>query len=181
MDTVRSIGNKNSIAKRPVLLKTGVLADETGSEIVEFGLVLLPLMAFLFLIVDISWLCFAQASLQHAVQAGVRSAVTGFVPAGVSGQDAYIKSVVQQGSMGFLAGETGMNQITVNYFSPTNLSTPVTGNGSNAGGNVVQVSVADVTVTMLGPILRTNWATVLLKADASDVMESSPNGIPPTR
>lgn len=159
----------------------GAFSDETGSEVVEFGLVLLPLLAVMFLIMDVAWICFAQASLQHAVQVGVRSAVTGSVPSSYSGQDAYIKSVVQSNAMGFLQGQSGMNQITIDYFSPTNLSTNLTGVGSNAGGNIIQVSVTDVPVSSLGPIMRTNWAITLLKASSSDVMESSPNGVPPTR
>ena len=61
------------------------LADERGSEVVEFGLVLLPLMAFVFLIIDVAWLCFAQESLQYAVETGVRAAVTSYVPGGFTG------------------------------------------------------------------------------------------------
>ncbi len=160
---------------------SGAVSDETGSQIVEFGLVLLPLMAFMFLIMDVAWLCFAQASIQHAVQAGVRSAVTGYVPAGVSGQDAYIRSVVQSNAMGFLAGDTGINLIEICYYNPSNLSNCLSGVDSNAGGNVVQVSVANVPVSSLGPILREGWSTMFLRASSSDVMESSPNGIPPSR
>ena len=159
----------------------GAFSDETGSQVVEFGLVLLPLVAFTFLIIDVAWICFAQASLQHAVQAGVRMAVSSSVPSGFSGQDAYIKSVVQGNAMGFLGGQSGMNQITVNYFSPSNLSQSLSGIGSNAGGNIVQVSVADVPVSTLGPILRSDWSTVMLKASSSDVMEGSPQNGPPPR
>ena len=162
----------------------GAFSDEAGSQIVEFGLVLLPLMAVTFLITDVAWICFAQASLQHAVQAGVRAAVTSYVPGG--GQDAYIRSVVQGNAMGFLGGTTGLNQITVCYLDPANLpkdpsdlSKCLTGNGSNAGGNVVEVSVAKVPVSTLGPILREGWSTVYMNASSTDVMESSPqSGIP---
>ncbi len=158
------------------------LADETGSEIVEFGLVLLPLMAFVFLIIDVAWLCFAQESLQYAVETGVRSAVTSYVPNGFSGQDAYVKSVVQQNAMGFLAGQTGLNNITVNYYSPSNLSQSLTGSGSNAGGNVIEISVQGVPVNMLGPIFFGQaWSNITMNANSSDVMESSPNGTPPLR
>ncbi len=163
------------------VLQRSTSRGETGSQIVEFGLVLLPLMAFLFLIIDVGWLCFAQSTLQHAVQVGVRSAVTGYVPSGVSGQDAYVKSIVQQNAMGFLYGQTGLSEITINYFSPANLSQPLSGSGSNIGGNVIQVSVKNVPVSALGPILRESSAQLLLNATASDIMESSPNGIPPTR
>ncbi len=163
------------------LLREPAFRDETGAQIVEFGLVLLPLLAFVFLIIDVAWLCFAQATLQHAVQVGVRTAVTSYVPSGSSGQDSYVKSVVQQNAMGFLNGSTGLSEITINYFSPSNLSLPLSGSGSNVGGNVIQVSVSNVPVSALGPILRTNAAHLQLQATASDIMESSPNGVPPTR
>ena len=162
--------------------------DETGSQIVEFGLVILPLMGVLFLIMDVSWICFAQMSLQHAVQVGVRSAVTGYMPSGFGGQDGYIKWVVEHNSMGFVAGPSGLNQISICYIDPSTLSTNpsnvpkcLTGTGSNAGGNVIEVSVANVAVSAFGPIWRESSAHLFLNANSSDVMESSPNGIPPTR
>lgn len=148
--------------------------DETGSEVVEFGLVLLPLLAFLFLIMDVAWICFAQSSLQHAVQVGVRAAISGYVPAGTAHQDDYLKNVVQQNAMGFLAGDDGRNLISVNYYNPANLSKPLSGFGSNAGGNVIEISVKEVPVSTLGPILRESWAKVYMKANSSDVMEGSP-------
>ncbi|MBV8864036.1 MAG: hypothetical protein JO210_01400 [Acidobacteriaceae bacterium] len=61
------------------------------------------------------------------------------------------------------------------------MSTPLTGSGSNAGGNVVEVSVQGVAVNTLGPILREQWSTMVMNANSSDVMESSPNGTPPAR
>lgn len=138
-------------------------------------------MAFVFLIIDVAWICFAQSSLQHAVQAGVRSAVTSYVPPGGPSQDAYIKSVVQQNAMGFLAGDVGLSALKINYYSPSNLSQALSGAGSNAGGNVIEIAVKNVPVSTLGPILREDWSTVFMQASSSDVMESSPGGVPPPR
>jgi len=156
-------------------------SDETGSEIVEFGLLLLPLMAVVFVIMDIAWVCFAKESLQHAVQVGVRSAITGYLPSGVTGQDGYIKSIVQQNAMGFLPGADGLSKITINYYSPSTANQALTGNGSNAGGNVIEVSVQGASVSLLGPVLIDSGTSVVLNATSSDVMEGSPNGIPPAR
>ena len=161
------------------------LADETGSELVEFALLLLPLMAVVFVIMDIAWVCFAQESLQHAVQTGVRSAITSYLPsplpAGVTGQDGYIKSIVQQNAMGFLPGTDGLNKITINYYSPSNFTRVLTGNGSNTGGNVIEISIQGASVSLLGPVLVDSGTSVALNAVSSDVMEGSPNGIPPAR
>lgn len=158
------------------------LFDDCGSQAVEMALITLPLMAFLLLIADIAWICFAQLSLQYGIQAGVRAAVTSYIPQGLGGQDAYIKSVVQSNAMGFLRQDTtDLNLITINYYNPSNLSKPVTGSGSNIGGNVVEISVKNVPVSTLGPILRADWGTVYMQATGSDVMEASSNGVPPAR
>jgi hypothetical protein len=155
--------------------------DETGSEIIEFGLVLLPLLAFLFLIMDIAWICFAQSSLQHAVQMGVRAAVSGYVPAGTAHQDTYLKNIVQRNAMGFLAGQEGLDAISIAYYDPSNLSKALTGLGSNAGGNVVEITVKNVPVSTLGPLWREAWSKVYMKASSSDVMEGSQGSSAPPR
>jgi Flp pilus assembly protein TadG len=153
---------------------------ERGSEVVEFALVLLPLLAILFLILDIAWLVFAQGSLQWAVQQGVRYGITSNVASG-KGQDASIKSIVQSNAMGFLNGSAGLSKISVSFYAPSNLSTAVTGSGSNVGGNVLKVSVTGVQVSSFGPIWRSGPSVISLSANSSDVMESSPGGVPPTR
>jgi hypothetical protein len=134
-----------------------------------------------FLVINVAWMYFAQASLQHAVQAGVRFAVTGTVMQGYTGQDASIKSIVQQQAMGFLSGPDGLDKITINYYSPTSLGTVLTGAGSNAGGNIIEVKVQGVTMSVLGPLLNGGPLALALSAISTDVMESSPGGIPPKR
>lgn len=158
------------------------LKDEAGSQVVEFGLVLLPMMAFVFLIMDVAWVCFAQASLQHAVQVGVRTAVVNPVPKS-GGQDAYLKTIVQQNAMGFLAGNEGLDAITINYYTPSDLKTAILPkNGGNSGGNVIEIVVNNVPVSSLGPILRESSPKLYLHASSSDVMEgSAPGTTAPTR
>jgi Flp pilus assembly protein TadG len=140
--------------------------EDSGSQTVEFALVLIPLIGIVFLILDIAWVCFAQETLQHAVQMGVRAAITG------SQQEAGIKSVVQENALGFLAGSGGLNQITVQCYQPTNLSFAV----ACSGGYVVEVAANNVQVSLLGPIIGANWTNVTLSANSSDIMESNPAG-----
>ena len=146
-----------------------VLGDQAGSEVVEFGLVLLPLLAVLFLIMDVSWLFFAQASLQHAAGVGVRYAITN----NNLSQDS-IKSVVQENAMGFLAGDSGLNKITVSYYSPANPSKPLKGSGSTAGGNIIEISVQGVTVNPLGVFWPSGPTAISLAASSTDILESAP-------
>ena len=157
-----------------------------GQAIVEFGIVILPLLAFLFLIMDVAWIIFGWACIQEGVREGVRFAVTGQLLPGCTGQDASIRQIVQQLSFGF-AGTT--NQcgpgapanplITIQYFSPTNMA-PCNGANCNVGGNVVKITVSGVTIGSFGPIFR-KWTPINLGASSSDVMEGSPNGTPPPR
>jgi Flp pilus assembly protein TadG len=150
--------------------------QEAGAELVEFSLVMIPMFGILFLVIDLSWMLFARATLQYAVREGARYAVTGQTFSGM-GHDASIRSVVQQNSMGILAGSSGASKITIAYFDPNaNLAATV----SNAGGNVVQVSASGISVFPLAPLFHSGSA-LSMSAVSSDVMESSPGGIPPAR
>ena len=130
--------------------------DEQGTEIVEFALIILPLLSFVFLIFSISWIFFAQASLQYAVREGCRYAVTN------PGSNATpIPVVVQQNSFGFIKPEDlGKNIVTV---VPS----------SNAGINIVTVSVNHLAIPIIGgSFFNTN--SIGLSASSSDALESPP-------
>jgi Flp pilus assembly protein TadG len=150
---------------------------EEGTQTIELALVILPLFAMLLLVVDVCWLIFAQASIQHAAREGVRFAVTGQLPAAFKHQDDAIKSVVQANSYGFVSDSSGT--ITIQYYDPTTLK-PVNGAGSNSGGNMLQVTVSGVEINPFGPIMRSSTA-VTLSASSADVMESAPGGVPAPR
>jgi Flp pilus assembly protein TadG len=149
---------------------------ETGAELVEFSLVMIPLFGILFLVIDLAWMLFARATLQFAVREGVRYAVTGQTMTGM-GQDDSIRTVVQQDSMGILAGPGGAAKIGIAYFDP---NANLAATSSNAGGNVVQVSVNGVNVFPMAPLFHSG-SPLSMTAVSSDVVESSPGGIPPTR
>lgn len=140
---------------------------------VEFSLVLIPLLAVVFLIMDIAWLYFAQASLQFAVQTGVRYAVTG---QGTNATQAtLIKQKVQSSAMGFLSGPVGLSKITINYYSPSNLTAPLTSPTANARGNVISIRVDNVVVTSFGMFLRTGSGKTVLSAVSTDMVEGAPS------
>jgi Flp pilus assembly protein TadG len=151
---------------------------ERGSQVVELALVLLPLCALLFLIMDIAWAFYVRATLQNAVREGVRYAITGQTITGM-GQDASIRATVQQNAMGLLSGTTGAALINIQYYLPDTLA-PVSGVNSNQGGNIVDVYVQGYSLAPLGPILR-NPTPLSLGAQAFDRMEGSPGGVPPAR
>jgi hypothetical protein len=155
-----------------------LLGSQKGTESVEFALVLLPLFAFVFLIINIAWLIFARACLQEAVRQGVRYAITGQTLSGM-GLDASVQTAVQQDSFGFIpAANAGC--VSVQFFSPSDLSTPLTGSGSDAPGNVVKVSIGNFSVRPLSALLI-NSAPIPLTASSSDIMQGGPGGLPPSR
>jgi Flp pilus assembly protein TadG len=156
-------------------------SGERGSQVVELALVLLPLCALVFLIMDMAWAFYVKATLQNAVREGVRYAITSQTMTGM-GQDASIKTIVQQNAMGLLgssAASPGAALINIQYYLPNTLA-PVSGLNSNQGGNVVEVYVQGYSLSPLGPILR-NPTPLSLGAQAFDRMEGSPGGIPPAR
>jgi len=147
---------------------------QRGNNILESALVLLPTLAIIVGIVDVSFGVFAHTTLQHAVREGTRYAVTYQLKSGM-GHDASIKSVVQTNAMGFLASETAMQKVHVRYFDPVTFA-EVTGTGSNAPGNIVEVSVEGLTRNWIASTLLGNLSPMNFYIRSSDRMEGLPAG-----
>lgn len=155
------------------------LKEEEGSQIAEFGLVILPLFAFMFLIMNVCWVIFAQACLQHAVREGVRFAITGQLLPGFTHQDDEIRSVVESNAFGFLSGPDAASKISIEYYNPSTLAS-LKGVGSNSSGNLLQITVSNVGVSPLA-VLMGSGSSLSLSASSADTMEGSPGGTPPPR
>lgn len=160
---------------------------QRGDGLVEAALVIVPLMAMIFAILDFSIVIFLKSTFQFAVREGVRYAITYRTESGL-GQDTSIKHVVQSRSMGFLSGDK-IAYIQINYYQPSNLTAPVTGTGSNAPGNVVEVAVVNFPWSWLAPLqpdmdqAHRRTSPLTLSAYSSDVMQGLPVGSlnPPAR
>ena len=151
---------------------------QRGNAILESALIMGPMFMMLFAIVDFSVAILVKNTLQAAVREGVRYAITGQTASGAGGQDNSIKQVVQAYSLGFLT-TTNANLISITYYNPATL-TSVSGTNSNAAGNIVQVSVTGFSWAWMVPYARS--ATPLqISVASADVVEPSPNGVPPTR
>ena len=160
--------------------------QERGSQSLEMSLCLIPFLGIVFLIMSLSWAIFTKASLQHAVAEGVRYAITSQTMSGM-GQDASIKSVIQQSAMGLLGGNN-LSMVTIQYYSIDASTGVLTPTNNNFGGNIVEISVNGYTANPLLPILNWGKSTgsgtntpVTYTVRASDRMESSPGGVAPTR
>ncbi len=157
-----------------------------GTALVEFTLVLLPLLAFMFMTLDLAWLIFGWASIQEGVREGVRFAVTGRVLSGYACQDASIRAIIQETSLGFVNASNSSSVINIQYYLPTTL-TPVSGVGSNAGGNVIVITAGSATSgpaqIIIHPLVAIWFKSTPfnLIVSSSDVMEGSPSSGPPCR
>jgi Flp pilus assembly protein TadG len=153
--------------------------NQKGSALLEGALIILPLLALGFALLDYPLAIFIQNTLRNAVREGVRYAIT--QQTGGSGQDAAISSVVQANSMGFLNTadlSAGNATITITYYDKTTLAV-TTGTGSNGQGNVCVVTAA-VTRAWMAPLWR-SAGLLTFTASSSDVMEAPPGGVLPSR
>jgi hypothetical protein len=137
---------------------------------------------------DLGWSLFVKATLQHAVRAGLRYAITNQQQTQTDpntgqpvtlGQVDSIKQVVQRQSMGLLSGSDVATYVHVDFYQPGS-GTPaqVTGTGSNSGGNLVIVSIQSFPVTPMAPLLRSG-KSVPVTVQAGDLLEPQPAGTPP--
>ena len=167
-------------------------AGRRGAQIVEFTLVLLPLLAFTFLLLDMGWAIFKRATLQYAVREGCRYAVTNQLRTDLTNGTGHaygmidsVKAVVQANSMGFLGSApsgAGWNAIQVRFYAATgNMTTALalppdcTTAGPNGAvtPNLVEVSVENYQANPLAPLMRSS-TPLSLTARSTDRMESIP-------
>jgi len=125
---------------------------------------------------------FRWSTLQNAVREGCRYAVT-FQTSGSLGQDASIEQVVQQYAMNIVSTTDNPQHIFVNYYAPSNLTTPIR-NGGNIPGNVVEVSVQNISWNWLAPLSGTigvnpfyTTTPFSLNVYSSDILGGYPAGV----
>lgn len=140
---------------------------------IEFALVILPVMAFLLMIMDVAWIIFGWACIQNGAREGVRFAVANWTTnKSESALGSVTKPVVQQYSFGFAKP----SNITIDYcpstgYSSTGPPASLDGKpGAVAPGNVVKITVSGVSVGTFGAIFRT-WSPVTLSATAADILQ----------
>jgi TadE-like protein len=117
---------------------------QSGHTMLESAFILIPFLALLFGIVDFGMSLFVKSTIQNAVAAGVRYAVTSQTKPGLCMDDS-IRVVTQSNAMGFLGDPATPNAaISVNYYATTDLSTPLAGGSipPNSPGNVIEVTAS---------------------------------------
>jgi len=122
-----------------------------GNTMVEWMLTVLPSMAVITFMFDMTYALYGWDTIQNAVREGCRYAITFQTMSGM-GQDASIKTTVMNDSMGLLANTSLIN---VNYYAPTAPNTAIAAPGGNVPNNIVEVSVLSYPLSWLFPISGT--------------------------
>lgn len=152
----------------------------SGNALLEGAFTILPTFAIILAFVDFGLVLFRWTSLQNAVREGCRYAITYQTATGLN-QDASIEAVVQQYAMGLVTTTDNPLHIFVNYYAPTNLTTPIPyASGGNVPGNVVEVSVQNVSWAWIAPLsgtfLGNTRSPITINVYSSDIMNSYPAG-----
>lgn len=154
-----------------------------GNAMLEGALTLFPTFALIFAFMDFGLMIFRWTTLQNAVREGCRYAIT-FQTTGGLGQDASIEGVVAQYAYSMVSPSDSTQHIFVRYYSPNTLAQIMT-NG-NVPGNIVQVSVENVSFSFLAPISGNMWGwqntkytstPITLKVYSSDILGGYPVGV----
>jgi Flp pilus assembly protein TadG len=157
----------------------------SGNALLEGAFTILPTFALVFAFIDFGLLLFRWATLQNAVREGCRYAITYQTQTGL-GQNASIEAVVQQYAMGVVKTTDNPQDIFVKYYSPTNMTTAISGAGGNTPGNIVEVSVQGVSWSWLGPLSGSYGGSVpffrsttpiTLNIFSSDILGGYPAGV----
>jgi Flp pilus assembly protein TadG len=165
----------------------------SGNALVEWMFVLLPFLAFLSMFFDLAFALFSWTTIQNAVREGCRYAITYQTVGNTNNnQDASIKAVVQQFSMGLVPASSSMIHIDYLIGNPnaTSGSPPVStyltaapAGNDNIPGNVVEVSIQGYPLTWMIPIsgsvvnpFRGN-TPASISVYSSDVMGGYPAGV----
>jgi Flp pilus assembly protein TadG len=161
---------------------------QRGTEMLEFTLVILPVLGFVFLLLNVAWAVYSRATLQYAVSQGVRYAITSQTISGLGQKDS-IRTVVQRNAFGNLGANStspAWANIQVHFYLPdgTDVSNVVGGNGLQNGiYPLVEVSVESITKNNLLPTVKMpglgTLSGIVMSARSWDRMEASPSTGPP--
>src|SRR5579884_1191806 len=151
----------------------------SGSVILEWAFVMLPLFAVITFFFDLSYALFSWSTIQNAVREGCRYAIT-FQTDGSNGQDTSIKEIVATNSMGLVASSSSL--IKVNYYTQTAPNTAIT-TGGNVPNNIVEVSIQGYPLSWMFPISGTlvnpnrSTSPAAVNVYSSDVLGGYPAGV----
>jgi len=172
------------LARKPSSLKRRQRSG--GNAIIESAFTLVPTLALILAFVDFGMMIYRWSSLQNAVREGVRYAITFQTSTSPAlGQVASIKDVVERKSMGLVKSTDSPAHIFVKFYTTT-APDVVIATGGNVPGNIVEVSVQNVSFSWIAPLsgsyggmvpfFRTS-TPLNLKVYAYDILGGYPVGV----
>jgi hypothetical protein len=172
---------ENGTASQRFPVSERCLRRSGGNAIFESVFTLIPTFAIIFAFMDFGLMIFRWTTLQNAVREGCRYAIT-FQTSGGLGQDASIEQVVAQYAYSMVSPSDSPQHIFVQYYSPTTFAQIAS--GGNVPGNIVQVSVRNVSFSFLAPLSGTLWGNIkyttsplTLRVYSSDILGGYPVGV----
>jgi Flp pilus assembly protein TadG len=166
-------------------IQSAARSRRKGQYLIEFSLILIPLLSMVFVLMNAAWAIFAQATLQRAVRIAVRTGIT-LTASDMVGSACLtdtVKGLVQNNSLGLLNGSSGLAKIKINYYQPpapsstadpADVSTSASG---DVGGNIMQVSVQNFSLVPLVPRVFfrgiTDSAAMVFGVSSADIIEPS--------
>jgi len=147
-------------------MRRGAGGRRRGSQFVEAGLILLPLLALMFLAIDAGWAVFVKATLQQAVREGTRFAVTGHTVDDITAR-------VKSQSMGLLDGSQS-STLSINCWKAgTAKPSPADPTGCNAAGRLIEIAVTGYNIQPLLPLLHSS-DPIVVNVNSADILEAVP-------
>lgn len=153
-----------AICQRATPLLRNLADDRRGNVVVEFALVVTPLVAMMIAILQTSFVYFAQQSLETVAERSVRQLVTGAAQKAGLSKDAFKTSVCGNLPPLLKCANVMVDVRTVSAFSGASVSAPTlsldaTGNVTNTwsyqpgtAGTITVVTVMYIWTTQKGPL-----------------------------
>ena len=157
-----------------------------GNALVESAFTLIPTFALIFAFIDFGLMLYRWSSLQNAVREGARYAITFQTQTSPAlGQVASIKTIVEKNSMRLVRTTDNPVHIFVNFYTTTAPTVPIAA-GGNVPGNIVEVSVQNVSFSWIAPLSGSYGGRIpfyrtrtplTLKVYALDILGGYPVGV----
>jgi Flp pilus assembly protein TadG len=154
----------------------------SGTAVIESAFTVIPLFALIFAFADFGLMLFRWSTLQNAVREGCRYAITFQTSAG-KGQDASVGLIVEKYALGVVRTTDTPQHIFVNYYTQSAPTTPIR-SGGNIPGNIVEVSVQNVSWAWIAPLSGTlvlspfyAMTPYSLNVYSSDILGGYPAGV----
>jgi Flp pilus assembly protein TadG len=123
-----------------------------GNALIETAFTLIPTFALIFAFLDFGLMLYRWSSLQNAVREGARYAITFQTQTSpVLGQVASIQTIVERNSMRLVRTTDTPQHIFVKFSTQAAPATVIP-SGGNVPGNIVEVSVQNVSYSWMAPL-----------------------------